>query len=323
VTLENFMKRLPAARMMQAVTDLVRLRQLKALKSSSVGKVVESLDEEMLAALLRDRGNEILENYPGDEPAMGKQLARLLRSLPHHPGHFKERLQWALAGQHLLEDQDQRLVLGWANCKKAINEIGRLQEDKRLDGPTRMNRLTTAAREMAIAADEAMGRTNFEAEPALGKRECLRKVGKELLGKPLLPPGSPDHDLLWQKISQQFENHQWPAEGSGKKEAPKPAGGPITKKELTKKELAEKEAAQKEAIKKAVGTSTVPLGKTSRWLNIAVIAAIVLIMVAVIWFLVSAFNAPPKPRKKKGGGMPNVIKPAEPASPRTGKTIGK
>jgi hypothetical protein len=317
--LAKLFKNLPAARAIQAVTGLLHLRVKKQLKSAFVTPVIEALDESALANLFRTEGSRFLEDYPGDEPGMGRQLAALLRSLPHHPAEFKDRLDWALAGQHLFEeDRDQKAVDAWSRCRNGILAVGRLQEaDATMSDETRRARLVAAVREMAMAADEAMSYCAFDCEnPHVRKQQCLRQIGQELLGKPLLPPGVVEHEYLWAKIGQQFEKHQWPVEGPLNKEtmraeAAKPGGG---KKEPGKKEPGRREPGKKEAPareagqeppRRLVGPEAKSLSSTPVWLKYTMIGGVVLVSVgllfALIYFLGGGGGGGGK-KGRRGGG---------------------
>ena len=106
--LAKFFKRLSPARAEQALVGLIQLRTLKALKSEAITPCVNVMDEEPLVAMLREIGQQFLEDYPGDEPGMPRRLAALARSLAEHPREFRERLDLVLAGQHLIDERDQR-----------------------------------------------------------------------------------------------------------------------------------------------------------------------------------------------------------------------
>ena len=95
------------ARAEQALVGLIQLRTLKALKSEAITPCVDVMDEEPLVAMLREIGQQFLEDYPGDEPGMPRRLAALARSLAEHPREFRERLDLVLAGQHLIDERDQ------------------------------------------------------------------------------------------------------------------------------------------------------------------------------------------------------------------------
>ncbi len=311
--LTKLYKRLPTPRAIQSVFGLLQLCNAKALRPTQMTPVVEALDEDTLTTLFRQHGTGFVEEYPGDEPGMGRRLAALLKALPYHPEEFKERLEWILAGQHLLEeDRDQRVATAWANCRKAINALGRLQEpDKSTSEQTRTNLLVTTAREMAIAADEAMGSTAFEGEnPHLRKLECLRKIANELLGKPLLPPGPVEHEFLWTKIAQQLETHQWPVEGGLTKEAMK---AEASGKKDAKKEPGKKEG--KEGAKKLTGPEARSLASTSGALTYLMVALVALLTVAIVaacfyfFFASGTGKATKKRRGKREVQPPKVAAP--------------
>lgn len=301
--LAKFLKDQPTSRAMNAVLGLLRLCQKKALKASHVTPVVEALDEAALLNLLKTQGTKFVEEYPGEEPALGRRLGQFARSLATKPAEFKERLEWVVAGQHLMEDRDQQATLAWSNCRNAILAVGRLQEgDSTASEQAWLNRLSAACRDLAKEADEAIG-YGLEGNEDLPKRkvECLEKIAKEVLGKPMLPRGKPENDFFWQKIAGRFQSHQWQVEGvlsketikaeaAGKKEekGPKKLPGKEPAKEPPKKPAVKKDEGKdgKEAPKRLSGESK-SLAETSKWLNYIIVGVIVLVMIGVVWWLVN------------------------------------
>ncbi len=307
-TLSKLLKNLPTLRVVQAVTGLLDLHRSKAIAADQLTPVIEALDEEMVIALLRQRGTAFLEEYPGNEPALGRKLGGLLRTLHQHPDEFKERLEWILAGQHLLEDdRQQRVATAWANCRKGIAALGRLQEGESPAGEqARINLMVSTARELALAADEALAVCLFEGEnPHLRKLECLRRIAQELLGKPLMPPGPVEHEFLWNRIGQQLQTHQWPAESG------------ITK-EAMKAELATKKEGKKEPGKQGKEApprpEVRPLVSESRILTYLMVGLVGLLTVAIVGAALWWFWPSPQPtrrrRPKRPGERPKAAAPA-------------
>jgi len=309
-SLRKLFKNLPALRAVQAVTGLLELHRNKAITTAQLTPVIEALDENTVVALLRQRGTSLLEEYPGDEPAMGRKLAGLLRTVHQHPEEFKERLDWILAGQHLLEDErQQRVATAWANCRKGIAALGRLQEGESPAGEqSRINLMVSTARDLALAADEALTPCLFEGEnPHLRKLECLRQIANELLGKPLMPPGPVEHEYLWNKIAQQLQTHQWPAESGLTKEA--------MKAELAAKKEGKKEPGKREAKEAPPRPEVRPLVSESKTLTYLIVGLVGLLTVAIVgaalwWFWPSAQPAK-KRRPKRPGERPKAAAPAK------------
>lgn len=308
--LGKLLKNLPTSRTIQAITGLLELHRSKAITTAQLSPVIEALDEEMLVAILRHRGSTFLEEYPGNEPAMGRKLAGLLRTLHQHPEEFKERLDWILTGQHLLEDEkQQRLATAWANCRKGIAALGRLQEGEAPAGEqSRINLMVSTARDLALAADEALAPCLFEGEdPHLRKLECLRKIAQELLGKPLMPPGPVEHEYLWNRIAQQLQTHQWPAEGGITKEAMK---AELATKKEGKKEPGKREG--KEAPPRPEVRPLVSESKTLTYLMVGLVALLtVAIVVAALWWLWPSAQPTKKRRGKRPGERPKATAPAK------------
>lgn len=308
-TLAKLLKSLPTSRVAQAVTGLLELHRAKAITTAQLTPVIEALDEEMLVAILRQRGAAFLEEYPGNEPAMGRKLAGLLRGLYQLPEEFKERLDWVLAGQHLLEDEkQQRLVTAWANCRKGIAALGRLQEGEAPAGEqSRINLMVSTAREFALAADEALAPCPFEGENAhLRKLECLRKIAEEILGKPLMPPGPVEHEYLWNRIAQQLQTHQWPAEGGITKEA--------MKAEVAARKEGKKEPGKREGKEAPPRPEVRPLVSESKTLTYLMVGLVGLLTVAIVGAALWWLWPSPQPKKRRGkrpGERPKATAPAK------------
>ena len=178
-------------------------------------RIVEAMDDEALLSLLGSLGPGFLKGYPADEPALGRRLQGILRTLPEHLGQFQARLDVILAGEHLLpEPADRRVAAAWGACCQAILQIGELQNQKSgvlRRAPT--DRLEDACRSMSEAAAAAMPPDRFpDDRRGTRKQEVLRKIGPRVLGgKKLLPPGPWQHAALWQKILWHFETGEWPS----------------------------------------------------------------------------------------------------------------
>ncbi len=304
-TLRKLLKNLPELRAVQAITGLVELHRAKAITTAELTAVIDALDEEMVVAILRQRGAAFLEEYPGKEPALGRKLAGLLRTLHQHPEEFKERLEWVLAGQHLLEDEkQQRLATAWANCRKGIAALGRLQEGEAPAGEqSRINLMVSTAREFALAADEALAPCAFEGEnPHLRKLECLRKIANEVLGKPLMPPGPVEHEYLWNRIAQQLQTHQWPAEGGITKEA--------MKAELAAKKEGKKEPGKREGKEGPPAPEVRPLVTESKVLTYVMVGLVGVLTVAIVVAGLIWLWPSPQPRRRPGK-RPKATAPAK------------
>lgn len=294
-SLRKLFKNLPTLRAVQAVTGLLELHRSKAITTAQLTPVIDTLDDNTVLALLRQRGAAFLEEYPGDEPAMGRKLAGLLRTLPEHPDEFKNRLDWVLAGQHLLEDErQQRIATAWANCRKGIAALGRLQEGEAPAGEqSRINLMVSTARDLALAADEALAASLFEGDnPHLRKLECLRKIANELLGKPLMPPGPVEHEYLWNRIAQQLQTHQWPAEGGITKEA--------MKAELAAKKEGKKEPGKREGKEAPPRPEVRPLVSESKTLTYLIVGLVGLLTVAIVGAALWWLWPSPQPKKRPG-----------------------
>ncbi len=290
-TLAKFFEHASTAEARQAFLGLLQLRKLKAIKGASITPVVQAFDQDLLVAILRGQGQKVLEDYPGDEPGMPRQLAVIARSLADRPREVKERLDLVLAGQHLLEDADQRVATAWANFRKHLLNVGRLQDDSGLQ--SRSSLLAASARDMALAVDEAVSYAKFEGQDAAERKlTCVEDVAREFLGKQLLPPGTPENDALWKKIETQLQTHKWPSEPTVKKDpGPDPLGRPGSKKE--------------EAGKGPVRPAR-KLNVSAGWLGIVVIVLMVLLTVAVgfggYWLIYHAKSG--KSDKSKGKKRP-------------------
>ena len=133
---------------------------------------------------------------------------------------------------------------------------------------------------MAQAADEAMSYSSFEGENANARKvDCLKKIGEEILGRSVLPTGTPENDALWKKVAMQFQTHKWPSETAPKKDAgPDPLGRPGSKKEGGKKD---EPAAPKEGKRPAPPARA--LAPSSGWVGVIAVGLIVLVMIGVVW----------------------------------------
>ena len=177
--------------------------------------IIETMSEESLVSLYRSHGPGFFQDYPADEPALGRRLHELIQSLSGHPSQFRDRLDLITSAAHLLpEDDDQTAATAWSTCRAAILDIGRLQDQR--GGMFRqppIEQIEAAARRMTEAVVRALPRDRFEDDRTGGnKRKCLERVGSHLLaGKKLLPRDRWQFAALWQKVAWHFERGTWPS----------------------------------------------------------------------------------------------------------------
>ena len=261
---------------------LERVRQ-KKMKVANLSAMIRAASDEAVFNLVRTGGTEFLAGYPRNEPALGEKLLGMLRTLARHPDEFQTRLEFLLAGEHLLSDEAFReAVASWDKCAKKIVEVGRLQSaDAGLPTEKRQPLLIAACRELAMAADRAMNAETMDSDyPWTQKRDFLLKIGQRVLGgTPLFVPGSWEAENLAKRVDSQFEHHRFPTD-------------PL------KKEASEK---KKEAAKRAAAPPEKKLVTTSHWLAIGVFAALAAISVLAVWGVYLIFNhkaSDTKPKKK-------------------------
>ncbi len=212
-TLEAFYRRVAAQHSDAFLMAFLAAWQRGRSSPESLARVVRAADDVALLSLLRNRGPAFFQQYPDEEPALGAKLHAMVGSLPQYPGQFPERLDVLLAGRHLLPDEDQHMVTAWSNCRRAILDVGRLQEEQ--SGVLRhrpLDELETQVRRMAQEARKAMPLERFDDDPnGSRKQTCLGQIGQRLLdGRPLLPSDVWQHEALWQKIAWYFEGRAWP-----------------------------------------------------------------------------------------------------------------
>lgn len=182
---------------------------------TALTQIVPTVDEETWFALLQKHGVDFFKQYPQDEPSLGETLQRMLRALPEDLTCFSRRLDVILAGEHLLpEDFDHQAAAAWGRCRRALLDLGRLQEQKSGVFRSRpVRQLEAAARRMAESVAVALSPERFEDDRrGAGKQESLRRIGQSLLGgQQLLPSGVWQFEALWQKVGWFFEMKKWPA----------------------------------------------------------------------------------------------------------------
>jgi len=197
------------------VKCLVEASEGPGVTGGALTQIVPAVDEQTWFALLQKHGVDFFRQYPQNEPALGETLQRILRALPEDLTSFSQRLDVILAGEHLLpEDSDQEAAAAWGRCRRAVLELGRLQEQR--SGVFRLRpvrQLEAAARRMAESIAEALPPERFtDDQRGAGKQACLRLIGQSLLGgKQLLPSGVWQFEALWQKVAWLFEMKKWPA----------------------------------------------------------------------------------------------------------------
>jgi len=181
---------------------------------SAPARIVSLMDEPALLSVAGRYGDAFFKRYPSDEPALGKMLQEMLRTLPEHVAQFNQRLDTVLMGRALLpEDVDQNAATAWSNCRRAMQDIGRLQGGK--SGVLRQRplaELEDATRQMAEAIASSLAGDAFEDDRrGTRKQKCLRQIGRQVLsGQPLLAGGAWQDEALWQKITWYFEKGKWP-----------------------------------------------------------------------------------------------------------------
>ena len=135
------------------VLALLASYRQKKTDPKPLAEIVGVMSEDSLVSLYRSQGAGFIQDYPADEPVLGRRLHELIQSLPKHLGQFRDRLDLVTAGKHLLaEDDDLTAATAWSSCRAAILEIGRLQEQR--GGMFRqppMDQIETAARRMSEA----------------------------------------------------------------------------------------------------------------------------------------------------------------------------
>ena len=197
------------------VLALLASYRQKKTDPKPLAEILGAMSEDSLVSLYRSQGAGFIQDYPANEPVLGRRLHELIQSLPKHLGQFRDRLDLVTAGKHLLpEDDDLTTATAWSSCRAAILEIGRLQEQR--GGMFRqppMDQIETAARRMSEAIVRALPRDRFEDDRSgSAKRKCLERVGSHLLkGKPLLPRDRWQFAAIWQKVAWHCEQGVWPS----------------------------------------------------------------------------------------------------------------
>jgi len=212
-TLEAFYAQIASRQSGAFLTSLFVACQNRQCTRESLTRIVRAAEDEALLSLFRALGPAFFQQYPDGEPALGAKLHEMVGSLARHPRQFSERLDVILAGRHLLPDEDQDVVTAWSNCRRAILEVGGLQDQR--SGVLRqrpVEELEAPARRMAEAARKAMPPDRMDDDPqGSQKQTCLRQIAPALLGgRALLPKGVWQHDALWQKIGWYFQHRKWP-----------------------------------------------------------------------------------------------------------------
>jgi hypothetical protein len=198
-----------AGALLIATAELVRHGRMPAALLTSL---VPAVDEEALLAVPRSCREELLAGYPAAEPAMRAKLQSVLRTLGRQPERFNDRLDLILAGAHLLADDSQRRIASaWAGCRGAILELGRLQnQDEPARSPAWGEQLEAAAQQLAEAAVEAMPDA-YEPLSTATKQSRLDVIaGKLLVGRLLLPAGTPEFEIVRKNIATYLESREWP-----------------------------------------------------------------------------------------------------------------
>ena len=180
---------------------------------AALSHILRTMDQQHLIGIYRQHKAAFFKDHPEDEPALGKQIQKILRTLPAYPREFSERLDFVLAAARCLpDDLDRENAAAWEKCRQAILEVGGLTKS----GSGWMQRsslgpLEDACHRLAQAAHRAMSPDVFQ-DDAAGhhKVECLRQLGRELLGGvPLLPQDRWQHIALWRKIDWCFSDGAW------------------------------------------------------------------------------------------------------------------
>jgi len=118
------------------VKCLVEASEGPGVTGGALTQIVPAVDEQTWFALLQKHGVDFFRQYPQNEPALGETLQRILRALPEDLTSFSQRLDVILAGEHLLpEDSDQEAAAAWGRCRRAVLELGRLQEQRSCVSP--------------------------------------------------------------------------------------------------------------------------------------------------------------------------------------------
>jgi len=245
--------------------------------------IVGTVDDQVLLSLFRSHGPAFFQAYPDDEPALGVRLHAMVGSLAQHVRQFPERLDLVLAGRHLLPDEDQDLLTAWANCRRAMLDVDRLQGQR--SGILRqrpIEELEAACRRMAEAAAKAMPPDHFDDDPrGTQKQSCLRQIGERVLGgRSLLPPGVWQHDALWEKIAWCFRNGAWPAAPLRK----------MSSKSRSSKSLSQDQLPSPRLRGEGLGVRGFHTSSRLGWIIIGAIVAVVLV-VSVIGALRSSKRA--------------------------------
>lgn len=213
-TLKQFHRNVAEQHSHAFVAALVSAHREHRIPRTALGQVVSAMSDDALVSLARRQGPGLLEGYPREESTLGVRLRSMLLAMVEHLEQFCARLDLILAGAHLLpRDEDRAIASAWGECREAILEIGRLQDDRRGLLRTRpIDQLEAACQRAADAIARALPRDSVEDDRAgTIKRNCLRQIGRQLLGgKELLPSGSWRHQALWQKIAWRFEHGNWP-----------------------------------------------------------------------------------------------------------------
>jgi len=210
--LVEFHKRASAKHSSAFLLGLLGACRLRPSTRPGLGQIVRRLDDAALVALFQSHGPAFFGEYPDDEPALGEKLHAMVESLVEHVAHFPERLDVVLAGRHLLPDADQDVVTAWANLRRTVQDVCRLQVER--SGILRkrpLEELEAACRRMAREARRAMPRDRFD-DDATGSRKqsCLRQIGRRLSGGlPFLPEVMWQHEAIWQKTAWYFQDGQW------------------------------------------------------------------------------------------------------------------
>lgn len=208
-------ERMPSTARLVVLQTVIRAASEGSLPPESITPLVESADDAMLLALFRRGRAELFQHYPAGEPALSGKLAATARSLNRYPEQFSARLDLLLAAQGAIADAETRqIVAAWADCRRAILDIGRMQAD----APSMLQRgsgerLEEAVRRMVAAAAVAMPRAVVDDDKqGSRKQESLRRIGRALLqGNALLGGDAWQFAALWQKVAWFFEMGIWPS----------------------------------------------------------------------------------------------------------------
>ncbi|MFH1264207.1 MAG: hypothetical protein ABIK89_00660, partial [Planctomycetota bacterium] len=212
-TLETFYARVAGQHSDAFLMTLLAAWKQEESTRAGLARIVRAMDAPALVSLFLAHGPAFFQEYPEDEPSLGAKLHEIVGSLIGNVGQFSERLDVALAGRHLLLDEDLNMATGWANVRRALLDMSQLQQER--SGILRkrpLRELENACRRMAEAALKAMPRKRFDDDrEGNRKQEHLRQLGRRLSGgRPLLPLGIWQYDALWQKVTWYFQNGTWP-----------------------------------------------------------------------------------------------------------------